>query len=207
MIPIQWSRRVALAVLLLLVGVVDAAAQTAQVEAVEVWCPSVLGVGVSTEVPYCDVMVQVEPDLGIRVVLPRRRGDATLSFNLHNRHTYSQQEEAAGRAYGEYLASIAVATMDGEIIGRGVVLSEFRTASDLVDRISGGAGASGLKAVAPTGTERVQIALPENFEDVEELVIVGQSLEVVRLDGRDMVTALGRPVAVLSDATIEYRPR
>ena len=189
---------------LLLSGFARVEAQTTQVEPAEVWCPSVLGIGVATQMPYCDILVQVEPELGIRVVLPSRRGDATLSFNLHNRHTYSQQEEASGRAYAQYLASVAVATMQGEIIGRGVVLNEFRTASDLFDRISGGAGTSGIKAVAPTGTERVSIRVPD---DVDSLVIVGQSLEVVRSDGRDVVTDLGRPVAVLSRATVDYRPR
>lgn len=198
------SRRLALTLGLGLALLVRVEAQTTQVEPAEVLCPDVLGIGVSTDVPFCDVLVQVEPEFGIRVVLPPRRGESTLSFNLHNRHTYSQQEEAGGRAYAQYLAAIAMATMDGEIIGRGVVLSEFREVSDLIDRVSGGAGASGLKAVAPTGVERISMTVPE---DLEELVIVGQSLEVNRLDGRDMVTALGRPVAVLSEATLEYRPR
>jgi len=180
------------------------AAQALLLEPVEVWCPSVLGVGVVTDVPFCDVQVQVEPDLAIRVLLPPRRGEATLSFSLHNRHTYSQQEEESGRAYAQYLAAVAVATMDGEIVGRGAVLSEFRTAADLVDRVSGGAGGSGLRAVAPTGTERVVVAVPD---DVDQLVIAGQSLEVVRGDGRDMVTGLGRPVATVSDVVLEYQAR
>mgnify|MGYP001274947217 CR=1 FL=1 len=59
-------------------------------------------------------------------------------------------------------------------------------------------------AVAPIGVERVSLAVPENLD---ELVIVGQNLEVIRVDGRDVVSALGRPVAVLSNAMIEYRPR
>ena len=198
------SRRIAITLGFGLALVVRAEAQTTEIQPAEVLCPEVLGIGVSSGTPFCDVLVQVEPDLGIRVILPARRGESTLSFNLHNRHTYSQQEEAGGRAYAQYLAAIAMATMDGEVIGRGVVLSEFREVSDLVDRVSGGAGASGLKAVAPTGAERISMIVPE---DLDELVIVGQSLEIVRIDGRDMVTALGRPVAVLSEATIEYRPR
>lgn len=188
----------------LLVSAARADAQTTTMEPVEVWCPSVLGIGVDSGIPFCDVEVQVDPELAIRVVLPPRRGEATLSFNLHNRHTYSQQEEVGGRAYAQYLASVAVATMAGEIIGRGVVLSEFRSASDLVDRVSGGAGASGLIAVAPTGSERVHVAVPD---DLDHLVVAGQSLEIVRIDDRDMVTGLGRPVAILSDMTIEYRTR
>jgi len=198
------SRRLALTLGLGLALVVRIEAQTTEIQPAEVLCPEVLGIGVSSSVPFCDVLVQVEPDLGIRVVLPPRRGESTLSFNLHNRHIYSRQEEVRGRAYVQYLASIAMATMEGTIIGRGVILSEFREVSDLVDRVSGGAGASGLKAVAPTGVERISMTVPE---ELDELVIVGRSLEIDRVDGRDMVTAPGRPVAVLSNATIEYRPR
>jgi len=198
------SRRLALTLGLALAFLGRLDAQATQATPAEVLCPEVLGVGVSSDVPFCDVLVQVDTDLGIRVILPPRRGESTLSFNLHNRHTYSQQAAAGGQAYAQYLAAIALATMEGEIIGRGVVLSEFREASDLIDRVSGGAGASGLKAVAPTGVERISMTVPE---DLDELAIVGQSLEIARIDGRDMVTAIGRPVAVLSDATIEYRPR
>ena len=157
-----------------------------------------------TNVPFCDVLIQRDPELGIRVVLPSRRGESTLSFNLHNRHTYSQSEEQEGRAYTQYLATVSMASMEGEIIGHGVVLSEFREAVDLVARVLGDVEGSGFKAVAPTGVETVSLAVPE---DLDELVIVGQSLEVMRVDGRDVVSALGRPVAVISNATIEYRPR
>lgn len=186
------------------VAAVVPAAQQPQVEAVEVWCPSVLGVGFDTEVPFCDVQVQRDPSRGILVVLPPRRGEATLSFDLHNRHTYSEEEERRGRAYTQYLASIAVANMEGVILGRGVVLSEFRSAADLIDRVTGGAGPSGVKAIAPTGSERVYVTLPP---DVDRVSIVGQSLEVVRAESRDTFRSLGRPVAVLSDASLEYRPR
>ena len=204
MTSIRASGLFGLASVLLLAAGDRPAAQTLQLEPAEVWCPSVLGVGVVTDVPFCDVQVQVEPDLAIRVLLPPRRGEATLSFSLHNRHTYSQEEEEGGRAYAQYLASVAVATMDGEIIGQGAVLSEFRTAADLVDRVSGGAGESGLRAVAPTGTERVHVAVPD---DLEQVVIAGQSLEVVRGDGRNIVTGLGRPVAIVSDVAVEYQAR
>ena len=166
-------------------------------------CPSVLGVGVESEIPFCDVQVQVDPELGVQVELPPRQGEATLSFNLHARHAYSQREAESGRAFTQYLASVAIATMEGEIIGRGAVLSVFRTAADLVDRVSGGAGPSGLKAVAPTGWERVYITIPL---DLERVVIVGQKLDIIRIDGRDSFTDLGRPVAVLSEARLKYQP-
>ena len=170
----------------------------------EIRCPSVLGVGIASDVPFCDVQVEIDPQLGIQVVLPPRRGDAMLSFNLHARHTYSSEAAARGQAFTRYLALVAIATMDGEIIGRGGVLSEFRTAADLVDRVSGGAGPTGLKAVAPTGTARVVVKIPP---DLDQVVIVGQRLDVVRGDGQDTFTSLGRPVAVLSEARLDYHPR
>jgi len=173
-------------------------------EAVEVRCPSVLGIGMTSDMPFCDIAVQREADLGILIVLPAHRGEATLSFTLHNRHIYSEQEERSGRAYAQYMATIAVATMEGAIISRGVVLSEFRSAADLVDRVRGGNGRQGLKAIAPMGSERVRVTVPEG---VDQVSVVGQSLEVVRADSRDTFQSVGRPVAVLSDATVSYRPR
>ena len=193
-----------LRIILTVAAAAGVSAQTRQLEPVEVRCPSVLGVGVVTDVPFCDIQVQRDPSWGILVILPRHRGDATLSFSLHNRHTYSEQEERSGRAYTQYLASIAVATMEGEVLGRGVVLSEFRSAADLVDRITGGAGPRGVKAIAPTGTERVYVSVPSGVDAVS---IVGQSLEVVRAESRDTFRSVGRPVAVLSDAQIEHHPR
>ena len=149
----MWFRT--LLVVLAAAATSGAAAQTLADEPVEVRCPSVLGVGIVTQVPFCDVEVQRDPALGILVVLPRRGGEATLSFNLHNRHAYSGQAVRSGDAYAQYVASIAVATMEGEVIARGAVLSEFRSAADLVDRIAGGAGPLGIRAIAPLGSERV----------------------------------------------------
>ena len=181
-----------------------AAAQGRAAEPVEVRCPSVLGVGVATQVPFCDIEVQHDPSLGVLVVLPPHRGDATLAFDLHNRHAYSETETLAGRAYTQYQASIAVATMEGEVIARGIVLSEFRSAGDLIDRVGGGGGPGGLKAVAPIGVERLFVTLPAGIDQVS---VVGQSLEVLRVDGRDTFDTGGRPIAAMSNATLSYRPR
>ncbi|MCE2543178.1 MAG: hypothetical protein J4F30_07070 [Acidobacteria bacterium] len=193
--------RVLIGVLALAAG---AAAQGREAEPVEVRCPSVLGVGVATEVPFCDIEVQNDPVLGVRVVLPPHRGEATLAFDLHNRHAYSETETRAGRAYTQYQASIAVATMEGEVIARGIVLSEFRSAGDLIDRVGDGAGSGALSAVAPIGVERLFVTLPAGIDQVS---VVGQSLDVLRADGRDTFNTAGRPIAVMSNATLSYRPR
>ncbi len=193
--------RVLVGVLALAAG---AAAQGREAEPVEVRCPSVLGVGVATEVPFCDIEVQNDPGLGVLVVLPPHRGEATLTFDLHNRHAYSETETRAGRAYTQYQASIAVATMEGEVIARGIVLSEFRSVGDLIDRVGDGAGSGALSAVAPIGVERLFVTLPAGIDQVS---VVGQSLDVLRADGRDTFNTAGRPIAVMSNATLSYRPR
>ncbi|MCE2539595.1 MAG: hypothetical protein J4G16_04210 [Acidobacteria bacterium] len=183
----------------------SAAGQGRLVESVEVRCPSVLGIGVETDLVFCDVLAQQDPALGVIVVLPPRRGEATLTFNLHNRHTYSEDDVRRGRAYARYLAEVAVASPAGDVLGRRYVLNEFRTAEDLFDRVAGGAGPEGIKAIAPTGMERVSVTIPGNLNQV---VIVGQTLEVTLVDGNlERTWSPGRPVAVISEVQLEYASR
>lgn len=187
-------------------GAVPAAgAQGRLVESVEVRCPAVLGIGVETDLVFCDVLAQQDPALGIVVVLPPRQGDATLSFNLHNRHTYSEDDIARGRAYTRYLAEVAVASPSGDVLGRRYVLNEFRTSQDLFDRVGGGAGPEGVKAIAPTGEERVSVTIPAGLAQV---VIVGQTLELTGVDGNlERIWSPGRPIAIVSEVQLEYAAR
>jgi hypothetical protein len=135
--------------------------------------------------------------------VPPHQGTATLSFELHNRHTYSAEQIKARRGYRRYTATIGVLTMDNSLIDRAIIESEFRGERDLYDRIGGGAGPGGVKAVAPTGSEFVQFTLDP---DVAEVSILGEKLAVVRPDGSDLFTSAGRPVATISNVMIEYRP-
>ena len=107
-------------------------------------------------------------------------------FDLHNRHTYSEELVKANRAYSRYTATIGVLTLDNTLVSRAIVQNEFRTQADLVDRISGGSGPGGLKAVAPTGTEPVSIVIPEEAMQVS---ILGEKLSVVRVDDVDTFSA------------------
>lgn len=182
-----------------------AGGQGSLAESVDVRCPAVLGIGVETDLVFCDVLAQQDPTLGIVVVLPPRTGEARLSFNLHNRHTYSEEDVRRGRAYARYLAEVAVASPAGDVLARRYVLSEFRTAEDLFDRIGGGAGPDGLEAVAPTGVERVFVTIPD---DLEEVVVVGQTLELTGVaGGMERIWSPGRPVAIVSDLKLEYAAR
>jgi hypothetical protein len=106
------------------------------------------------------------------------------------------------RAYARYTATIGALTMDNTLISRAAIQSEFRKASDLVERIGGGAGPGGLKAVAPTGTEHVTIVVPEVEEQVS---LLGEKLIVERADGLVTYSAAGRPIAGVSNIQIEFR--
>lgn len=166
-------------------------------------CPSVLGTGIGTKRVFCDVISGRDPTGGIVVKIPPHRGLATLSFDLHNRHTYSEEQVRARKAFARYTATVAVLAPDGTVIDRGVVQNEFRSAADLVDRIAGGADAGGLKAVAPTGLQQVIVAIPEGVEWVS---LVGEKVAIERLDGTANYNAPGRPVAIVSNLQMEYKP-
>jgi hypothetical protein len=169
----------------------------------EMTCPTPLGVGVKTKTAFCDVMTGREPQGGLLIKLPPHKGPVTLTFDLHNRQTYSEEQVRAHRAYARYTATVGVLTMDNTLVSRAVVQNEFRTAADLVDRITGGAGPGGVKAVAPTGTESVSVVIPEAESQVS---VLGEKLTVDRADGAATYTSAGRPIAVVSHVMIEYRP-
>ena len=196
------------------VATVDAAAQRRtparrpapppppQTAPAQVKCPEPLGTGVRTKAFYCFVLAGSDPAQGVIVTIPPHAGTATLSFNLHNRHTYSEEEMRAGRAYAKYSAVIGVLTPAGALLGRGAVQAEFRSARDLFERIAGGAGPAGVKAVAPLGNEAVRVEIPE---DVTEVSLLGELLDAVTLAGREIASP-GRPVAIVSNLQLEYRP-
>ncbi|MBI4484967.1 MAG: hypothetical protein HY655_03055 [Acidobacteria bacterium] len=166
-------------------------------------CPNPLGEGVTTKLLFCDVMTGRDPAGGVIIRLPPHRGPVTLTFDLHNRKTYSEEEVKARRAYARYTATVGVLTMDNTLVSRAVVQNEFRTAADLVDRIGGGAGPKGVKAVAPTGSESVSITIPERETEVS---LLGEKLTVERVDGTATYSSPGRPIAVVSRVMIAYRP-
>ena len=174
----------------------------AKKEAPQMTCPTPLGVGVKTKTAFCDVMTGRDPAGGVLIKLPPHRGPVTLTFDLHNRHMYSEEQVKQKRAFARYTATVGVLTMDNTLISRAVVQNEFRTAADLVDRVGGGAG-GGVKAVAPTGSEPIEISIPESEDEVS---VLGEKLMVDRLDGSATYTQPGRPIADISNVMIEYRP-
>jgi hypothetical protein len=169
----------------------------------EMSCPAPLGVGVRTKLSFCEVMAGRDPAAGVIIQIPAHKGPATLTFDLHNLHTYSEEQVRAKRAYARYTATIGVLTLDNTLISRAVVQNEFRAASDLIDRVGGGAGPGGVKAVAPTGREVITVMIPESELAVS---LLGEKLAVERIDGPATYSQPGRPIAVVSNVMLEYKP-
>ena len=169
----------------------------------EISCPAPLGVGVKTKLSFCEVMAGRDPAAGVIIQIPPHKGPATLTFDLHNLHTYSDEQVKARRAYARYTATIGILTVDNTLISRAVVQNEFRAAADLVDRVGGGAGPGGVKAVAPTGSETITVTIPETEQSVS---LLGEKLAVERIDGAATYSQPGRPIAVVSNVMLEYRP-
>ena len=57
-----------------------------------------LGEGVKTKLTFCDVLIGRDPAGGIIITLPPHTGPVTLTFDLHNRHTYSEELIKTNRA-------------------------------------------------------------------------------------------------------------
>jgi hypothetical protein len=123
-------------------------------------------------------------------------------FDLHNRHTYSEEDIRGGRGFATYTSVIGILTMEGTLIGRGAVQSEFRSARDLYDRVSGGAGPGGVKAVAPLGREAILVTIPPG---VDQVSLLGEVLDATTVAGHETATP-GRTVALVSNLRVEYRP-
>jgi hypothetical protein len=169
----------------------------------DVTCPAPLGEGATTKRSFCDVVTGRAAAEGILIDIPPHVGEVVLTFDLHNRQTYSEEQVRAKRAYARYTATIAVVTMENVLIDRAVVQSEFRSAVDLVDRITGGAGPGGMKAVAPTGLETISITIPETQNRVS---ILGEKVTIDRVESSATYYSSGRPIAIISNVVVEYRP-
>src|SRR5688572_25472792 len=183
----------------------SAPATAMRTEPAKVNCPQALGQGVQSSRAFCDVVITRDPAEGVIIPLPPHTGALTLTFDLHNRHTYSEELAKTSRGYRRYTAMVGLLASDNTPLGRAVVTSEFRNVRDLFDRITGGSGPGGVKAVAPTGVEPVKVVIPAD-EPTESVSIVGLRLTESRIDGTEPFLASGRPVAIISNVMLEYRP-
>lgn len=169
----------------------------------EVKCPASLGNGLKSNRPFCDVVITDKPAEGVGMTIPRHRGASMLHFDLHNRFTVTPDSVQPAQAFARNTAIVAVLGPKGEVVGRGAAVSEFRGAADLFDRIGGGAGPGGVKAVAPGPPTPIDVTIPAA---VSTIAIVGVRLEVTNRLGMQSYDTPGRPVAIVSNLRIDYAP-
>lgn len=168
-------------------------------------CKASLGAGQKSKRAFCDVIVATSGAESISVTIPAHTGGATLFFDLHNRFTLPLVPGQPALAYARHEAVVDVRQPTGESLGRAAVIREFRTVADLFDQITGGGRPGGVKAVAPGPAEAVRMAIPAG---VNSLAIVGVRLRAQSGLGADQVfDTPGRPVAIVSNIRVEYRPR
>ena len=167
-------------------------------------CESELGSGVATKRRFCDVIVASVAADSVSVTIPPHTGTATLSFDLHNRFNVPTGAPDAARAFTRHVAVVAVIRQTGDVIGRAAVTRDFRTTTDLFDRVAGAGRGSAPKPVAPGAPMPSQIVIPAGIGIVG---IVGTRLEEWRPAGRGAFDTPGLPIAIVSNVRVDYTPR
>jgi hypothetical protein len=169
----------------------------------EATCAANLGAGLESRRTFCDVIIGANGADSVLMTVPPHTGTATLLLDLHNRFTIPGPASPPVLAFARHEAIVAVTTPTGDVLGRAAVVREFRTTDDLFDRIGGG-GPGGIKAVAPGRPEAARFTIPA---DVDTIGIVGSRLTVLtRAAGSQTFDTPGRPVAMVSNLRIQYRP-
>jgi hypothetical protein len=167
-------------------------------------CTAELGTGLKTKRQFCDVVVAKDKTDSINVTLPPHIGKATLSFDLHNRFGSPEAGSTAQAAYARHEAVVAVVGPTGSVLQRLVVRGEYRGAPSLFDRIGGGSGPGGAKAIGPGPAESVRVTIPATLSAVG---VVGLKLTVTTSRGTDVFDSPGLPVAIASNFKVEFTPK
>jgi hypothetical protein len=167
-----------------------------------VTCAAGLGTGVETRRTFCDVLIGTRPKDSVMMVIPPHTGPATLQFDLHNRFVVPPVMTQSALTFRHDEAVVAVVRADGTVLARAAVSRDFRTPRDLFDRLAGGGRPGGLKAVAPGLPEPIRVTIPAG---VSTIGLVGTRLRIWRSGSDQTFDAPGRPVAVISNARIDFK--
>ncbi len=167
-------------------------------------CSAPLGAGLKTKRAFCDVLIATAPGDSISVTIPPHTGSPTLRFDLHNRFTVPAIVVPGALTFARHEAIVSIVRPTGSVISKAAVVREFRSVGDLFDQIGGGANPGGVKAVAPGQGEPVRVTIPTGLTSVG---IVGTRLAVLMRTSQEVFDTPGRPVAIVSNVRLEYRPR
>jgi hypothetical protein len=167
-------------------------------------CAAPLGAGVKTKRAFCDVLIATAAGDSVSIAIPPHSGSPTLRFDLHNRFTVPAIVVPGALTFARHEAIVSVVRPTGSVISKAAVVREFRAVADLFDQIGGGANPGGVKAVAPGPGEPIRVTVPTGLTSVG---IVGTRLAVLMRSSQEVFDTPGRPVAIVSNVRLEYRPR
>jgi hypothetical protein len=167
-------------------------------------CAAELGTGLKTKRQFCDIVISKDTTRSINITLPPHKGAATLTFDLHNRFGSPEAGTPPEKAYAKHVAIVAVMAPTGTVVSRLVVEGEFRGMASLFDRIGGGSGPGGAKAIGPGPLEPIHVTIPATLSSIG---IVGVKLTVTSMRGTDAFDSPGLPVAIASNFKVEYTPK
>ena len=167
-------------------------------------CASDLGTGVKTKRRFCDVVIASSARESVSIALPAHAGPAALMFDLHNRFTVPPAGVDAAQSFTRHTAVVAIVKPTGEVIERAAVSREYRSTTDLFDRIGGTGRGSAPKVVAPGQAQAIRVEIPAGITAVG---IIGTRLEEWRATGRGAFDNPNKPIAMVSNLRVEYVPR
>ena len=167
-------------------------------------CAAELGTGAASKRRFCDVIVASVAADSVSVTIPAHTGPATLLFDLHNRFTVPAAQADVALVFTRHTAVVAVIRQAGDLIERVAVTRDYRTSTDLFDRIGGAARGGPPKTIAPGAPQAMRVTIPSG---VGAIGIVGARLEEWRAAGRGAFDSPGLPIAVVSNVRVEYTPR
>lgn len=194
-----------LAVLLFIVAEAQTARTAGTRVSTKVACAADLGAGMKSKRTFCDVVIASTLADSVSIPVPERTGAATLLFDLHNRFTVPVVSGQPLLAFQRHEAMVAVIRSTGVVLGKAAAMREFRSTADTFDLIAGGGRPGGVKAVAPGPAESVRVSIPVG---VTEVGIVGLRLSArTNSTGPEVFDTPGRPIAIVSNVRVEYRPR
>ncbi len=165
--------------------------------------PETLGTGVKTGAVFCFVLAGRDPAQGVLVTIPPHTGPATLLFDIHNRHTYSEEDIRAGRGFAKYTAVIGVLTLKGELLSRGAVQSRVPDGEGSATTASPAARARA--ASRPSRRSAAKRCRSPFRPGVDQVSLLGEVLDATTAAGRETATP-GRTVAIISNVRVEFRP-
>jgi hypothetical protein len=164
-------------------------------------CAGPLGAGAKSGRAFCDAIIASTGAGSVAMEIPRHTGTATLMFDLHPRIHVQPGAVDPAQAFARHSALVAVVGPTGTVIERAALVKEYRTTNDLFDRLVGTLP-GGVKAIAPGMPESIRVTIPAG---ISAIGIVGVRLEVMTRALRANYDQPGMPIAIVSNARIQYK--